>query len=351
MDLIREHKKLIIVFAAILLVLIIIAGAVVLFINNQNRLSDEADPQKELYRKRYQEYDHRLSVNRDQIEYYIEELSSDKYEGRKAGTSGEAEAALYLAGELKRFGYKTFFGDNYFQRFSVPQTALLENNRRYYLYPKEGFEFSYADNVIGYLGNEEATQFVILSAYYDHLGQTNSQVPRIFSGANRNASGVSAVLEVARVLSEHKEQLDYQIIIAFWSGHETGLMGSKAFVDQLSQSELDNILLAINVDTIGSLGSQHYLVCKENNAPDFFIKEALAWEAIDIEEYDETYKGDHIYFARRNTPAITLISENWEQGTASFTDTYFGVDTLAVNNLAQHIANYLYWLEGEQNDR
>ncbi len=104
-------------------------------------------------------------------------------------------------------------------------------------------------NVIGRLKATAAgpSQSVVIGAHIDHLGRgdTSSSMARddergkMHSGADDNASGVAALLEIAQWLAHQKQkgnlQLKRDILFAAWSGEELGLFGSQHFVDELSK--------------------------------------------------------------------------------------------------------------------
>ena len=64
----------------------------------------------------------------------------------------------------------------------------------------------------------------------------NSQTDSVFNGANDNASGVTAVLQIARELKKHK--FDKKIIIALFTGEEFGLKGSKHLATKLKKANI-----------------------------------------------------------------------------------------------------------------
>src|SRR6185312_10654397 len=90
-------------------------------------------------------------------------------------------------------------------------------------------------NVIGYIDNG-AAQTVIIGAHYDHLGYGEDHnslwtgKPEIHNGADDNASGTAAVLELAKILKNSKLKNNNYLFICF-SGEELGLFGSKYFTE------------------------------------------------------------------------------------------------------------------------
>lgn len=112
-------------------------------------------------------------------------------------------------------------------------------------------------NVIGYLDNGGA-RTVIIGAHYDHLGygeDGNSMLrtgeKQIHNGADDNASGTAALLELARVLKQPKAADNNYLFIAF-SGEELGLNGSKYFTEHPT-IDLSQVNFMINMDMVGRL--------------------------------------------------------------------------------------------------
>ena len=120
-------------------------------------------------------------------------------------------------------------------------------------------------NVVGYLDNG-APNTVIIGAHYDHLGygeDSNSLYRgaerQIHNGADDNASGVAAAIELARLLKESRLKNNNYLFIAF-SGEELGLFGSKYFVEHPT-IDWQKVNYMINLDMIGRLrDSTHTLI-------------------------------------------------------------------------------------------
>lgn len=112
-------------------------------------------------------------------------------------------------------------------------------------------------NVIGYIDNN-ASNTIVLGAHFDHLGygeDGNStwrgEGKQIHNGADDNASGTAALIELSRLLKTSKAKNNNYLCIAF-SGEELGLFGSKYFVENPTIN-LANINYMINMDMIGRL--------------------------------------------------------------------------------------------------
>ena len=103
-----------------------------------------------------------------------------------------------------------------------------------------------------------ATETVIVGAHYDHIGRGDTsslarqgEEGEIHNGADDNASGVAVVLELARGLAQ-SEARRRNVMFAFWSGEELGLIGSSRFVDEPPLA-LEDIVAYLNFDMVGRL--------------------------------------------------------------------------------------------------
>jgi hypothetical protein len=165
-------------------------------------------------------------------------LADDTLEGRAAGSRGGIAAAKYIEKKLKEAGLEPA-GDrgSYIQRFSP------------------GYQ-----NVIGMLRGTDPKlrdEYIVVGAHYDHVGygnRSNSNGPfgYIHNGADDNASGVAALLEIIDALHRSGWQPRRSIIFAFWDGEEINLLGSRHWVRQPTAPRA-GVKLAINADMVGRL--------------------------------------------------------------------------------------------------
>ncbi len=112
------------------------------------------------------------------------------------------------------------------------------------------------NNVAGFINNG-ARHTIVLGAHYDHLGygeDHNSlyagKEPQIHNGADDNASGTAALIELGRILKKSGSKNNNYLLVAF-SGEELGLYGSKYFVENLQDRSVINYM--INMDMLGRL--------------------------------------------------------------------------------------------------
>jgi aminopeptidase YwaD len=119
-------------------------------------------------------------------------------------------------------------------------------------------------NVVGYVDNGAATT-IIIGAHYDHLGHGEDGGSReierqnqVHNGADDNASGTAAVIELARLLKNAKLKNNNYLFIAF-SGEELGLFGSKYFSEHPT-IDMSKINFMINMDMVGRLNDSSHVL-------------------------------------------------------------------------------------------
>ena len=170
-------------------------------------------------------------------------------------------------------------------------------------------------NVVAYL-HRNAPRTIILGAHLDHLGygeDENSRhtgEPAIHNGADDNASGTAALMELARLLQQ-QTSLPYNVLIAHFSGEELGLYGSKYLAANLPPN-LPSPVFMMNMDMVGRLNDSSRALTIGG------IGTSPAWPAI-IEaaqpreftlKYDSSGTGpsDHTSFYRLNMPVLFFFT-------------------------------------------
>lgn len=123
------------------------------------------------------------------------------------------------------------------------------------------FEIKYqelsTENVLAFLpGTDKKEEVLVVSAHYDHIGKKGNV---IFNGANDNASGTAAIIEIARKFQEARangHQTKRSILFAAFTGEEKGLYGSKYFLEK-SPFPLPKIVGNLNLDMLGRCDQFH----------------------------------------------------------------------------------------------
>lgn len=237
------------------------------------------------------------SINQDKAEAIVEFLADDNLLGREAGQAGSRIVARYLASELKEAGIAPFLDDTYYQPFEACAVERQQKGR-WQVHPdslarlKQGTHRSLKlANVLGWIPGERKDEYVIIGAHFDHIGYDPTLAgDQIYNGADDNASGVSAALQIARAFAASGKKPLRNVIFAFWDGEEKGLLGSKYFVQ--SCPFIQQIKGYLNFDMIG-----------RNNKPDqpkhvvYFYTEAHPafgqWLKEDIQKYGLELEPDY----------------------------------------------------------
>lgn len=195
------------------------------------------------------------TINRNNAEAYIEFLASDEMQGREAGTNYGLIAADYITSNLKTLGIQPL-SDSYFQSFEAcAKERQLKSRFQVHhdsiaVLKKGVYRMLKLNNVLGKIEGKNPTEYVVIGAHYDHLGiDPTLNGDCIYNGADDNASGVSAVLQVAKAFLATGVQPERTVIFAFWDGEEKGLLGSQYFC--LYFPEITKIKAYLNYDMIG----------------------------------------------------------------------------------------------------
>ncbi len=201
-----------------------------------------------------------LAVRRD-----VGYLASDALQGRQTGTPGNDTAAAYIARRYAALGLRPLSA-GYEQPFVAHSIAAAHAG--------QPADFS-TQNVMALLpGRDPALrgEYIVIGAHFDHLGRSTDGAldpddhEAVRKGADDNASGTAAVLELARLLSRNPPRRS--VIFANFSGEELGLLGSAHWVEH-SPVPLDSIVAMLNFDMVGRLRNDTLLVLGASTATEF----------------------------------------------------------------------------------
>lgn len=195
------------------------------------------------------------TINQSTAEAYIGFLASDELQGREAGFPGGRIAGEYIVSNLKSLGISPL-GESYYQPFEA-YNKERQKRGRFQVHPDSIAELQKTvhqklslNNILGKIEGKNPNEYVIVGAHYDHLGvDPMLDGDPIYNGADDNASGVSAVLQIARAFLATGEKPERTVVFAFWDGEEKGLLGSKYFVQ--TYPEINQVKGYLNFDMIG----------------------------------------------------------------------------------------------------
>lgn len=249
----------------------------------------------------------RTGEHESRIKQYLINLTAGEMAGRRAGTRGEARAALYTARIMQKAGLRPA-GDRgtYFQGFLLGGYEPVLVDKRMTFRSNAGPALI-AENILGLLPGKEPG-IIVVGAHLDHLGIIEGKT---YPGANDNASGTAAILELINSLQGEKPHCS--ILFALWSGEEMGLLGSSFFCENPTLP-LTDIKAVINLDSIGNLHLDKTLLSwssLENDTSRAFM-EVLTQEGWQIiPEKTEKHSSDHVPFNKKGIGGFTILSRTW----------------------------------------
>ena len=171
-------------------------------------------------------------------------------------------------------------------------------------------------NVIGYIDNKAATT-VVLGAHLDHLGfgedgnsRHTTHEPVIHNGADDNASGTAALIELSRILKQSKAKSNNYLFIAF-SGEELGLYGSKYFTEHPT-IDLKTVNYMINMDMVGRLNDSSNVLTIGGYGT------SPVWSTVIQKDYFGP--GDHS--VKKTAPLMTIRTDSSGTGPSDHTSFY-----------------------------
>mgnify|MGYP001299521291 CR=1 FL=1 len=263
------------------------------------------------------------SILVEDLKKHLYILASDSLEGRETGELGQKRAAEYIAKCFKKVGIPPYKCKTYYQKFKVKSKGHLR--QRIILKQKH----VKGENVLGFIeGKDLKDEVLIITAHYDHLGKKKSL---IYNGADDNASGTSAILEIAEAFMKAKKDSvgpRRSILIMAVSGEEKGLLGSKYYTENPIYP-LEKTVANLNVDMIGRVDEHHengdyvYLIGSDRLSTELHnISEEVNRENFNIEldytfnDKDDPnryyYRSDHYNFAKNNIPVIFYFNGTHE---------------------------------------
>ena len=173
------------------------------------------------------------------------------------------------------------------------------------------------ENVIGTLtGTTLPDEWIVVGAHYDSRNTSVSNITNPSPGAEDNASGCAAVLELARVMADLKPKRTIKFMC--FGGEEQNLNGSEAYAASLESSgELSKIKLAVIMDMIGYSSTTALDVLLETSSalsavlPQFQQAAADYSPGMAVSTSLSPFGSDHMPFINRGVPTLLLIENEW----------------------------------------
>ncbi len=231
------------------------------------------------------------NISEENINLHLEFMSSKL--SRRSGAPGNQETVTYIESFLTKNNFKT---------------------------TKNCFSPGLC-NIWGVI-HGEIDEYVLVEAHLDSVGKS-------YAGADDNASGTASLLELGRLLSKNKYKRG--LIIFATNGEESGLLGSKTFVEEAVKSGLlSKISFVINMDMIG--WNKNGIVDIETDRE---FENYAKWMSTLVNTYTTllpeitmpAWGSDHVPFLRKKIPSILTI-EHWKTKTPCYHKSCDTLDTL-----------------------
>jgi aminopeptidase YwaD len=295
----------------------LVSAAVILFGCHPTRVAPESGPTSAM-------------GDTARIRADIDYLASDALEGRATGTPGNDSAAAYLAREYARLGLTRIVRPTTCPEMRTGVRECVVGRASYLQhFPARSVAAAHAglpgelptQNVIAMQPGTDPTlhaEYVVIGAHFDHLGRSSFSAmdpdakDAIRHGADDNASGTAAVIELARRF--HAVPGRRPILFANFSGEELGVLGSGYFVEH-SPVPLDSITAMLNFDMVGRLRNDKLIVYGVNTATEMrgIVDSANRVQPLAIvAEGDGFGPSDHASFYGKNIPVLQFFTDMHE---------------------------------------
>jgi len=226
-------------------------------------------------------------------------LASDTLAGRGTGQAGGQQAQAWLVQQFEQIGLKPAGSQGFRQPYQAESGKAAEHQG--------------AANVLAMLpGNDPALPAIIITAHYDHLGLQQGQ---IYHGADDNASGVAALLALARYFRDHPPR--HSLWFAALDHEERGMWGAKMLFQQ-QVLHRNQLAMNINLDMLSrdtgnelyAVGAYHYpelepklLQLQQQSAVRLLLGHDRPWWKVgDVPDW--TTGSDHQIFHQHGVPFV-----------------------------------------------
>jgi aminopeptidase YwaD len=261
----------------------------------------------------------------DRILRDIAYLADDRLDGRGTGTAGNDSAAAWLARRHAQLGLRPIVLDTlrqacrtspapsgcegYLQRFVARGAELAHSGH------PEGLP---TQNVVAVVPGRDpalSNEYVVIGAHFDHLGRSPASAldpgagNAIRNGADDNASGTAALLELGRLFAAHPARRS--ILIAHFSGEELGLLGSQWFAEH-SPVPLANVSAMVNFDMVGRLRNDKLIVYGVGTASELpaLLDSANVEPKLALDEVKDGFgPSDHSSFYAKGIPVLHFFTD------------------------------------------
>jgi Peptidase family M28/PDZ domain len=268
----------------------------------------------------------------------VQFLAADNQEGRGVGTAGLQRAGAYIRDGFARAGLRVSFQD-----FAIPTDAPAV------LHTTLGGTAT--RNVVAIIpGSARALrgEMVVIGAHYDHLGLGGfgaldpDSTGKVHNGADDNASGTAALLEIGRLLA--KRHPARTVVLVAFSGEELGTLGSSYFVHHSTPQPIDSLYAMLNLDMVGRLRNARLLALGAGTAREFpaLLDSLNTPPRFDLRASGDGWgPSDHAVFFATRHPVLHFFTDLHEDYHRS-TDDWDKLNVTGIAQVAQFVAD-LAW--------
>jgi len=265
-------------------------------------------------------------------------LADDRQEGRGVGTAGLERAGAYIRDAFARAGLQASFQD-----FRIPPDAPAVMHTTLGGAPTR--------NVVAVLPGTSPTlrgEVVVIGAHYDHLGMGGfgaldpDSTGRVHNGADDNASGTAALLEIGRLLAGRRPART--IVLVAFSGEELGTLGSSFFVQHPIPQPIDSLYAMLNLDMVGRMRSARLLALGAATAKEFpaLLDSLNSPPRFDLRASGDGWgPSDHAVFFATRRPVLHFFTDLHDDYHRS-TDDWDKLNVAGIAQVAQFVAD-LAW--------
>jgi aminopeptidase YwaD len=200
-------------------------------------------------------------------------------------------------------------------------------------------------NVLGAIPGtdpEIGDEVVIVMAHYDHLGV--GPTGEIYAGADDDASGTAAVMEVAKVMASGNFAPKRTVLFAAWAAEEEGLLGSEYYVEEDPKYPLDKTVAALQMDMIGVGDRSGVNVYGGTVLTDLFNQIAAnAGEVlVEAQPFNPNNNSDNAPFFNAGVPAVMFQTRGPHEYYHTPADTYDTIDRYELEQAGRVVAATTY---------
>ena len=170
----------------------------------------------------------REAISLEETKTILFTLASDDMKGRDSKSGGYAKAAGFVEDYFRKHNIQPFY--------PAYRDSLMTDSL-----------WSY--NVVGSIGKYDPNKkTVLIGAHLDHIGIKEQEGDSIYNGANDNATGSTAVLQIARFLSQ--KEWKQNVVVALFADEEKGLKGAYHLAERMKKEQVD-LAYMVNFEMLG----------------------------------------------------------------------------------------------------